>query len=141
MLTPDVDYFNEILIDADVNRIDESLYIKGTVGWSTSPQPTSAGYTSTGVETTTSAASFLLQSIDITFPLGQVTLIAGKFGSGKTLMLLAMLGECCLIEGDISYAVSEVMVPGLIKNENWDLISTGVAYVPQTPWLQSQSIR
>ena len=75
--------------------------------------------------------TFQLYDLDIHFPQGEMTLIAGKFGSGKSLLLLAMLGEARLLHGKISYAVSPLLDPNEIENNDWSLVPKGVAYVPQ----------
>lgn len=69
--------------------------------------------------------------LDIKFPRGKLTLVAGKFGSGKSLLLLALLGEARLIEGKISYMVSPIMDPQKIDKNDWSLFKNGVAYAPQ----------
>lgn len=60
-----------------------------------------------------------------------MTLIAGKFGSGKSLLLLSLLGEVKVLDGEIAFATSDVMIP----NEDVKMIQEaaicGVAYVPQ----------
>lgn len=38
------------------------------------------------------SAQFKLENLDINFPLGQLTLVAGRTGSGKTALLNALLG-------------------------------------------------
>lgn len=134
----DVDYLGESLMSAPTANPDAPLYVRGTIAWnedasSDASEPMSDGQTMV-------QPSFRLQDIDLSFPRGQITLIAGKFGSGKTLMLLAMMGEARLIEGRISYAISDIMPP-VQDGVSWELLPTGVAYVPQTPWLQSLSIR
>jgi ABC-type multidrug transport system fused ATPase/permease subunit len=136
ILTRDVDYLSDSPIDAgamNAHEPTEPLYVRGTIAWDTDrPDP---------VDGTAPTQGFRLQDIDLCFPRGQVTLIAGKFGSGKTLLLLAMMGEAKLMEGKISYAISQIRSPNQDAAEGWGLVPAGVAYVPQTPWLQSQSIR
>lgn len=61
------------------------------------------------------SAPFVLRDLDITFQRGTVTLIAGKFGSGKSLLLNALLGEVALLRGRISYAVSSVVDPWQVE--------------------------
>ena len=65
---------------------------------------------------------FVLRDISLTFREGALNVIHGSTGSGKSLLLLALLGETCLESGKMS-------------------CPTDVAYVPQTAWLQSTSIR
>lgn len=137
LLTRDLDRFEERIADSRVLDPQAPLYFKGTVGWTTALLVTSR----TDSVTSVPAGDFQLRDIDLTFARGKVHLIAGKFGAGKTLMLLALMGEARLLEGRISYAVSKTMDPQQDLSEGWHLLGTGVAYVPQTPWLQSQSIR
>lgn len=117
------------------------LHIKGTIAWH-KDKVSADDDISEGVELLINSAppSFQLQDLDITFPRGQINLVAGKFGSGKTLLLLAMLGEAHLVDGSISYCASDMMSSSEMT-EGWDLFPSGTAYVPQVAWLQSQSIR
>lgn len=67
---------------------------------------------------------FQLRDIDITFSKGELNLIVGPIGSGKSSLLLALLGEMRLVSG-------EFYLPR----------QGGVAYVSQTAWLQNATIR
>lgn len=140
--TRDVDYHGQPLDHVSEHVAENPLFIRGKITWDIS-----SGSNLESVDLGAPANPqqfFKLDDIDVVFPRGQVTLIAGKVGAGKTLMLLALLGEAHLIEGDISYAVSEIKSPLVeqsVSPGSWDLIPSGVAYVPQTAWLQSQSIR
>jgi ABC-type cobalamin/Fe3+-siderophores transport system ATPase subunit len=78
------------------------------------------------------SAPFILRDLDITFPRGAVTLIAGKFGCGKSLLLNAILGEVALLRGQISYAVSPVADPWEAESSaEWGRCFQGLAFVPQ----------
>ncbi|XP_017767068.1 PREDICTED: ATP-binding cassette sub-family C member Sur [Eufriesea mexicana] len=66
----------------------------------------------------------LLSIADLSFPRGQLTLIVGKTGSGKTSLLLGMLGEIQRTVGSIEWAKD-----------------SKVAYVAQRPWLQNTTLR
>ena len=78
------------------------------------------------------SAPFVLRDLDITFERCTVTLIAGKFGCGKSLLLNALLGEVALLRGRISYAVSAVVDPWQVENAlDWDHCAEGLAFVPQ----------
>nr|XP_019009148.1 ABC transporter ABCC.6 [Kwoniella pini CBS 10737]OCF47929.1 ABC transporter ABCC.6 [Kwoniella pini CBS 10737] len=139
--TEDVQYLSEPADDG--SEIEEDvLYIKGTIAWDNA---TVYDDTLSGNSDDTTASNnnvgFQLQNLDVEFPKGKFSLVAGKFGSGKSLLLLALLGEAQLIEGKVSYAVSPIKDPAQISNTDWSLIKRAVAYVPQTPWLLSQSIR
>lgn len=65
----------------------------------------------------------MLKNINVNFQPG-LNLIIGQTGSGKSSLLLAMLGEMTTTSG-----------VACLKH------SAGVAYVAQTPWLQNASIR
>lgn len=121
--------------EGEVNVADPAsgaLVIQGDVTWN---RPT--GSTETGESTI-----FTLRGLDLAFPRGQISLIAGKAGAGKTLLLSALLGEVKLLQGKITYALSPMLDPNQNDEDfNWDVLGSGVAYVPQTAWLQSMSIR
>ncbi|KYM97235.1 Cystic fibrosis transmembrane conductance regulator [Cyphomyrmex costatus] len=60
----------------------------------------------------------------LNFPRGQLTIIVGKTGSGKTSLLLALLGEIQKISGSVEWT------KGL-----------KVAYVARQPWLQNATLK
>ncbi|XP_067206473.1 ATP-binding cassette sub-family C member Sur isoform X2 [Linepithema humile] len=66
--------------------------------------------------------TLMIDALD--FPRGQLTLIVGKTGSGKTSLLLALLGEIQRISGSVEWT------KGL-----------KIAYVAQRPWLQNATLR
>jgi ABC-type multidrug transport system fused ATPase/permease subunit len=142
LITDNVEHMDQPLQAVGIARVEGSLSIRGTVAWYDDGMTNQGGYM---VEEDPLLSpynpSFKLTDIDVTFPRGQMTLIAGKYGSGKTLMLLALLGEAHLVNGHITYALSRLMRPDQALSDCWDLIPDSTAYVPQTAWLQSQSIR
>ncbi|KAG9522592.1 ABC multidrug transporter-like protein, partial [Aureobasidium melanogenum] len=86
----------------------------------------------TNHQTLTSAAQntssrFKLKDVNVRFPAGKLSIVHGDTGSGKSLMLAAMLGEAELLNGAIEAPCSAHGFP--------------VAFVTQTPWLQSMSIK
>jgi ABC-type multidrug transport system fused ATPase/permease subunit len=99
-----VDYLMEFPTNGRAQPDAEELYIRGTIAWNISEDYLGASDTSSR-ESSVSAVTqmFQLRDLDVNFPRGEMTLIAGKFGSGKTLVLLALLGEARLVEGSISY--------------------------------------
>ncbi|KAJ6575411.1 pleiotropic drug resistance ABC transporter [Mycena capillaripes] len=76
-------------------------------------------------ETASVAARFQLGPLDLVFPKGKLTLVSGATGSGKTGLLLALLGELHCVEGDVL----------LDKSRH------KVAYCAQNPWLEHATIR
>ena len=88
---------------------------------------------------------FVLMDLSVNFPLGELSLICGKLGSGKSLLLLALLGEADLLSGqlfcprsppDIIASFAGVEVP----EEEW-IVQGVCAYVPQSAWLRNASIK
>ena len=72
----------------------------------------------------TTAPPFRLQNLQMEFKQGALNIICGPSGSGKSSLLLALLGEMNLLHG-------QVLFP---PNVN-------VAYCPQEPWIVNESIR
>ncbi|KAI9932291.1 hypothetical protein MW887_009803 [Aspergillus wentii] len=70
----------------------------------------------------TPIAAFRLQDLSISFKQNALNVISGPTGGGKTSLLLSFLGETVLESGNAS-------------------CPRDVAYVPQTPWLQNDTIR
>ncbi|KAI9483188.1 MAG: P-loop containing nucleoside triphosphate hydrolase protein [Benjaminiella poitrasii] len=94
-------------------------------------------------------AHFVLKDLNFTFPNNELSLISGSTGSGKTLMMLSLLGEAIVLEGKTNcprQAVADVvsddfaMVSKDIDPKDW-LLPYALAYVSQTAWLQNASIR
>ena len=119
----DVDYLLEQPMDEEPLPKADKIYIRGTVTWDCSPDE--------GVHDSLTAPIFQLRDIDVDFPRGQMTLVAGRFGSGKSLLLLALLGEARFVEGKISYLVSALLDPSSKPMPEWTLREGGVAYAPQ----------
>lgn len=92
--------------------------------------------------------SFELQDIDVEFPKGELSLICGRLGSGKTLLLLALLGEVDIVSGTVTCPRSSpaaIALPSLdwdkyLNEENW-IATNQTAFVPQQAWLQNASVR
>ncbi|KAF8934246.1 hypothetical protein EDD21DRAFT_142144 [Dissophora ornata] len=75
---------------------------------------------------------FKLKNISADFPVGQMSLIVGSTGSGKSALLLALLGEMERLEG-------HMYLPRLDYGNYGH--GSGIAYVSQTAWLQNSTIR
>ncbi|TDL28100.1 P-loop containing nucleoside triphosphate hydrolase protein [Rickenella mellea] len=69
--------------------------------------------------------NFQLGPLDVKFPLGQISLITGATGSGKSALLLALLGELYCVNGDVFLTKADHQV----------------AYCSQNPWLEHATIR
>ncbi|KAG0016475.1 hypothetical protein BGZ82_001085, partial [Podila clonocystis] len=83
---------------------------------------------------------FKLQNITLDFPIGKLSLVAGPTGSGKSALLLSLLGELDRLEGT-------VYMPRLDygdrhkSSREYKARGSGIAYVAQTAWLQNATIR
>lgn len=89
------------------------------------------------------ADRFVLRNINVTFPKGELSVISGKTGTGKTLMLAAILGEVDLLGGTLYVP----RAPSLFdrhddkaNKDNW-IIPEAIAYVAQIPWIENASIK
>ena len=131
--TRDVDYLLDVPYDQNVLPESDKVFIQGTFSWDIPSE-------STLTDNTEIKPIFQLRDLQLEFPKGQMTLIAGKFGSGKSLLLLALLGEARLIDGKVSYLVSSVLDPHDVNVPDWALRKGAVAYVPQVS-IPSQSER
>ena len=77
-----------------------------------------------GSATSGAPSSFELRDMDFRFYPGKLNVIVGPTGSGKSSLLLAMLGEMPLVEGDLMFSDTRSR-----------------AYVAQTPWIFHGTIR
>ncbi|KAI0048026.1 multidrug resistance-associated ABC transporter [Auriscalpium vulgare] len=77
---------------------------------------------------------FELKDVSITFPDGKLTLVTGPTASGKTALLLALLGELTLLSGRV------IMEKDLSRVDEHGYTHS-ISYAAQTPWLRHQSIK
>ncbi|KAF7369227.1 Multidrug resistance-associated ABC transporter [Mycena venus] len=91
-----------------------------------------------------SSTYFALSDLSLNFPAGELSLVCGKVGSGKSLLLLALLGEADVTAGHVvcprsapDFLATCAEVP---SSDDW-VVAGVCAYVPQTSWLRNQSIR
>ncbi|KAF8838558.1 P-loop containing nucleoside triphosphate hydrolase protein [Paxillus ammoniavirescens] len=78
--------------------------------------------------------TFGLRDISVRFPEGKLSLITGPTASGKTALLLALLGEMTITGGKL------VMSKDTFKVDK-DGNTNSISYVAQSPWLRQQSIK
>ncbi|CEL57922.1 ATP-dependent bile acid permease OS=Saccharomyces cerevisiae (strain ATCC 204508 / S288c) GN=YBT1 PE=1 SV=2 [Rhizoctonia solani AG-1 IB] len=127
----------------DAQLEDSVKLVSATISW---PQTRFGGASSAPSVASTPKARFTISDISLAFPDGELSLICGKLGSGKTLLLLALLGEADILAGQLIAprsppdALAKLSQEGNLDNSNW--IVRGIcAYVPQTAWLQNDSIK
>ena len=87
--------------------------------------------------------SFLLRDINLRFPNNEFSVVHGKTGSGKSLLLAAILGEADIISGSISaprVPPSEQRTPVVITQHDW-IVPSLMAFVAQIPWIENASLK
>lgn len=83
---------------------------------------------------------FELQDINIIFPTGKLSLVTGPTASGKSALLMALLGEMTPVEQGASKPVNFLPKhPTQLDQETG--LRNSVAYCAQTPWLEHLTIR
>lgn len=86
---------------------------------------------------------FVLRNISVTFPKGELSVISGKTGTGKSLMLAAILGEVDVLEGTLCVPRAPPLSErhdDKANKSNW-IIPKAIAYVAQIPWIENASIK
>ncbi|KAH9854525.1 multidrug resistance-associated ABC transporter [Lenzites betulinus] len=109
-----------------------------------SPEPSDGAGPSDDTSTIADSASVLganngdhrfeLKDITVLFPEGQLTVVTGPTASGKTALLMALLGELTTLSGHI------VMSKNTAKVDEHGL-AQAISYAAQSPWLRHQSIK
>ncbi|KAI0720942.1 ATP-binding cassette transporter [Cerioporus squamosus] len=88
---------------------------------------------------------FMLMDLTLEFPPGELSLVCGKLGSGKSLLLLSLLGEADVLSGqvicprtppDTLASFAGIVVPDV----QW-VVQGVCAYVPQSAWIRNTSIK
>jgi ABC-type cobalamin/Fe3+-siderophores transport system ATPase subunit len=80
-----------------------------------------------------------VRDLNIEFPVGELSVISGPTGSGKTSLLMALLGEMTPLKGD-------AYLPGARNKEDSEILPgseliDSVAYCAQSAWLLNDTIR
>ncbi|GAB1310178.1 ATP-binding cassette transporter protein [Madurella fahalii] len=86
---------------------------------------------------------FVLRNVNVTFPKGELSVISGKTGTGKSLMLAAILGEVDVLGGTLYVPAAPPLSErhdDKANRGNW-IIPNAIAYVAQIPWIENASIK
>ncbi|KAJ5428287.1 P-loop containing nucleoside triphosphate hydrolase protein [Penicillium cf. griseofulvum] len=86
---------------------------------------------------------FTLRVLDVAFPMKGLSVVSGRTGSGKSLLLSCLLGECEVLEGTVKVPVPPPIsdrFDHLATSANWN-IDSAIAYVAQIPWIENATIK
>jgi ABC-type multidrug transport system fused ATPase/permease subunit len=146
-------YLEETEIDPpsseDLQHTDISIgFENATIGWSKQNYTDEVSDEQDNITTAASSTSFILKDIDFKFPNNKLSLISGATGSGKTLLMLGLLGEAIILKGSAhcprqpvaDTVSSDFTLSNDIDPKDW-LLPYALAYVSQSAWLQNASIR
>lgn len=89
-------------------------------------------------------ARSMLRDVSLEFPEGRLSIIAGKTGSGKSLLLAAILGEVKLLSGTVKVPTpppeEDLDDVKPIAEADW-IVPSLTAFVSQTPWIETGTVR
>jgi ABC-type multidrug transport system fused ATPase/permease subunit len=137
----------EIVPGTDHNTDDTVSLRSATLTW---PRDVASGTATAGPAsvapsgTNTPSGLFTLADVNIEFPIGQLSIVAGRLGAGKTLLLSGLLGEADLLAGQILCPRSPVSAiedyGGTVPPEDW-ILRGRTAFASQVPFLINGSLR
>ncbi|KAJ5273912.1 ABC bile acid transporter [Penicillium angulare] len=78
-----------------------------------------------------------LEDLSLQFPQGSLSLITGPTGSGKSLLLASILGECHLHGGTIHAPIAQPWDSTV--DSGW--LNDSIAYVAQSPWIEAATVK
>ncbi|KAI0473842.1 P-loop containing nucleoside triphosphate hydrolase protein [Xylariaceae sp. FL0804] len=123
---------------AEVSEIteeaDQVSFDNASIAWPSDSDPN---------EAEEDASRFVLRDISITFPKGELSVVSGRTGSGKTLLLAAILGEVDLLSGTIAKPRAPPMQErhdNKATKDSW-IIPGAIAYVAQIPWIENATVK
>ncbi|KAL7911960.1 P-loop containing nucleoside triphosphate hydrolase protein [Trichoderma velutinum] len=86
---------------------------------------------------------FALRKINLDFPNNSLSVISGPTGSGKSLLLSAILGEAEVLSGYIQAPKApspDQRFDSKATAANW-ILPTAVCFISQTPWIENATIK
>lgn len=113
----DTQKYNQLKVAPDGNKL---AFENATIAWSNNNQ------------------DFKLKDLDINFKIGKLNVVIGPTGSGKTSLLLALLGEMQLLSGRIVVPSLDARHEMLIDSDG---MTNSIAYCSQSAWLLNDTVR
>jgi ABC-type multidrug transport system fused ATPase/permease subunit len=86
---------------------------------------------------------FVLRDMTLKFPTKSLSVVSGRTGSGKSLLLSSILGECDVLTGTIKVPVPPPITDRfdhVATKADW-IIDSAIAYVAQMPWIENATIK
>ncbi|KAE9366466.1 putative ABC bile acid transporter [Stipitochalara longipes BDJ] len=86
---------------------------------------------------------YVLRNVNVSFPKHELSVVSGKTGTGKSLLLAAILGEVDVLSGKINVPRAphtRDRHDSLATKDNW-IIPSSIAFVAQIPWIENASIK
>ncbi|KAI9743583.1 MAG: hypothetical protein M1818_002898 [Claussenomyces sp. TS43310] len=86
---------------------------------------------------------FVLRDVNISFPVGELSVISGKTGSGKSLLLASVLNEVDLLSGSIYVPRAPSAYDrhdSKVTKADW-VIPSSIAFVAQIPWIENATVK
>ncbi|KAI0198398.1 P-loop containing nucleoside triphosphate hydrolase protein [Astrocystis sublimbata] len=121
-------------ISETTKESDEISFDNATIAWPTDSKSTSDEE---------DPDRFILRDITATFPKGELSVISGKTGTGKSLLLAALLGEVDIKAGQISRPRAPPLHErndSKANKSNW-ILPGAIAYVSQIPWVENATVK
>lgn len=132
-------YFNQPDKEPVATAGEAIVFENATVAWPKKEDPEQEGEAEQ-IETRST-----LRDVNLRFPDGELSIITGKTGAGKSLLLAAILGEVKLLSGTVkvpppppeeTIANNQKHIP----DAEWILPSLP-AFVSQTPWIEAGTVQ
>lgn len=124
-----------------LDRIQEFLEEKDTdkyVQLTTANDNKKIGFVNATITWDAEKPDFKLKDLNIEFKIGKLNVVIGPTGSGKTSLLMALLGEMQLVSG-------KIVVPSLDPRQELaveaDGMTNSIAYCSQAAWLLNDTVR
>lgn len=129
-----------------LGRVSRFLLEPGTDKYSQLKSPTSPDHPTIGFVNATLSwgngeeeSDFKLKDLNLDFKVGDLSVIIGPTGCGKTSLLMALLGEMTLMEGEVYLPHREGLSRPRVDPSTG--FAESIAYCAQQPWLRNDSIK